>query len=167
MTDMQKPNVDELVAAWQAYFKTVDEWQELIEGVEPKATGCGPVYELENRLGRTNESLAIADMRSIKYATPHYHANGEAEVYFVLNGSGLVVVGNEEKQAEKSDVVVIPPDTAHYTIPDKVHGLVLAVVNTPPFNPENAVDIVEDSPEVAFDLSKFKQLTNENNQQTT
>lgn len=167
MTDTQNQDINELVNAWQAYFKTVDNWQELIEGIEPKATGCGPVYELDNTLDRSNESLAIADMRNIEYATPHYHTNGETEIYFVLSGSGLVVVGNEEKRIKKDDVVVIPLDTAHYTIPDKEHGLVLAVANTPPFNPVNAVDITEDSPEFAFDLHKFQQLTTKNGQEAT
>lgn len=167
MTDIQNQDINELVSAWQEYFKTIDNWQELIEGIEPKATGCGPVYELDNKLDRVNESLAIADMRDIEYATPHYHTNDETEIYFVLNGSGLVVIGNGEKRVEKDDVIVIPPDTAHYTIPDKGQGLVLAVVNTPPFNPANAVDITEDSPQFAFDLHKFQQLTNKNDQEAT
>lgn len=165
MTDTQNSTINELVTAWKTYFETVDNWQKLVTGIEPKTTGCGPVYELENKLNRPNESLAIADMRGIEYATPHYHANGETEVYFALEGAGLVVVGSEETQSKKGSVIVIPPDTAHYAIPDKVQGLILAVVNTPPFSIANNIDLADDNPEVNFDLNMFKQLTNQNGEE--
>lgn len=154
---MKQAEIDELVAAWQEYFKTLDDWKILTENIEPKATGCGPVYELGNLIDRPNQSVAIADMRKIPFATPHYHTNGETEIYFVLEGSGQVVVGSEVKDVDKGSVVITSTDTAHFVIPKE--GLVLAVVNTPPFNPANSVDVTKSAPAVGYDHEQFKELT--------
>lgn len=154
---MKQTEIDELVTALQEYFKTLDDWKILTENIEPKATGCGPVYELGNLIDRPNQSVAIADMCQIPFATPHYHTNGEAEIYFVLEGTGTVVVGGEVKPLEKGAVVVTPTDIAHFVIPKE--GLVLAVINTPPFNPTNSVDLSESNPAVGYDHEQFIQLT--------
>ncbi len=119
-----------VVAAWQPYLDSIDDWQQVVEGIEPKPTGCGPVYELPNPVDRPNESFAIADMRELKVYEPHYHANGETEIYVVLQGLGTIVVGMKEQRIEKGSVIVTPPDTTHFTIPES--DLVLAVINTPP-----------------------------------
>ena len=58
--------------------------------IHPKPTGCGPVYELKNPIERPNESFAIADMREIQVAEPHYHP--ETEIYFVLEGRGRMFI---------------------------------------------------------------------------
>lgn len=153
------PEIQALVDTWQAYLTPVDNWQDLVQGVEPKATGCGPVYELDNPLERPNESFAIADMRGVDFAQPHYHANGEIEVYFVLAGLGRVVVGNEIRVVAQGDVVVTPSGTTHYAIPHKEQGLVLGVVNTPPFRLENNIDVIGTDPDVGYDHSMFLELT--------
>jgi len=153
------PEIKPLIDAWQPYVAAVEDWQTLVEGVEPKATGCGPVYELDNPIGRSDESFAVADMRGIEFAQPHYHANGEVEVYFVLHGLGRVVVGNEILQVEKGSVVVTPSGTVHYALPDKEQGLVLAVVNTPPFELANNIDVSETDPAHHYDHKLFKHLT--------
>jgi mannose-6-phosphate isomerase-like protein (cupin superfamily) len=149
--------MDELIKNWKDYLRTVEDWKTLIKNVEPKQTGCGPVYELENPIGRPNESFALADMREGKVSVPHYHANGEVEIYFVLEGSGIVVVGGEEVVIEKNSVVVIPSGIGHYAIPQS--NLVLAVVNTPPFNPANNIDLTESNQEVKFDKEQCERLT--------
>jgi mannose-6-phosphate isomerase-like protein (cupin superfamily) len=158
MTKQPSTQTDEIVSAWRQFLKTAD-WRKLIAGIEPKATGCGPVYEVSSPLERPSESLAIADMRQIPFATPHYHTNGEVEMYFVLEGSGLVVVGGKELSLQKDGFAVIPPETAHYVFPAKDEGLVLAVVNTPPFNPDNNIDLTQSNPAVAYDHQQFLRLT--------
>ncbi len=153
------PEIQALVDAWRPYLDGIEDWQTLVEGVEPKATGCGPVHELDNPLGRSDESFAVADMRGVKFAQPHYHANGEVEVYLVLHGLGQVVVGSEVLQVEKGSVVVTPSGTTHYALPDPEQGLVLAVVNTPPFNPTNNIDVTETDPAHNYDHELFGRLT--------
>jgi len=122
--------MNEIIIAWQIYLNGIDSWQNLVIGIKPKQTGCGLVYELPNPIPRENESFAIADMSNLTFAEPHYHP--ETEIYFILQGSGLIVIGGQEQRVQKGSIVIIPSNIAHFTIPEK--DLVLAVVNTPPFN---------------------------------
>ena len=154
---MSTANIEAAVAAWQPYIETIGDWQELVGGLEPKPTGCGPVYEPDNPLpDRGEESFAIADMRDVFIAEPHYHPNGETEIYFVLTGVGKVVVGGKENPVKPGSVVVTPPDTAHFTIPEK--DLVIAVVNVPSFNPDNYVPVTDTDKEVGFDNEQLARL---------
>lgn len=150
------PEIEELIAAWQQYITTMGDWQKVVEGVTPKDTYCGPVYEPASPLDRPNESFAIADMRAIRVAEPHYHTNGETETYFILSGSGLTVVGGEELEIKTGDVIVTPPETAHFTIPKE--NLVLIVINTPPFNPDNNIHVDETNQKVKYDHEQYKKL---------
>lgn len=143
--NVNTPEIEELIAAWQAYLKTVD-WQTLIAGIEPKIGGCGKVYELDNPLDRPNESFAIADMRGLEFSEPHKHINGETEIYFILEGMGKISLGIGDdarfEGLQPGVVIVTPPDTPHGTYsPHK--DLVLAVVNTPPFDAGNVVTLNE------------------------
>ncbi len=151
-----KPEIEELITAWQQYIAGMGDWQKVVENVTPKQTYCGPIYEPTSPLHRPNESFAISDMRNVKVAEPHYHMGGETEVYFVLSGSGLTVVGGEELQVRAGDVIVTPPETAHFTIPKE--NLVMLVINTPPFNPENNIHVDETKPEIKYDHEQYKKL---------
>ncbi len=153
---VMKNNIQVLLDRWLPYLNALD-WQEAVQRVEPKLTPCGPIYELENPMSETSESFAIADMRTVRCCSPHYHANGETETYVVLQGTGLVVVGGEEKHVEKGDVIVAPPGVVHFTIPGQ--DLVLGIVNTPPFNPANIVEVHETDLTVGFDRVQFNRLT--------
>lgn len=134
--------MNEIIIAWQLYLNSIDNWQQLTKGVDPKQTGCGLIYELSNPIDRPHESFAIADMRSIKCTEPHYHRE-ETEIYFVLQGHGIVVVGDKEEKVQKGSVIVTPPHNVHYTIPRE--NLVLAVINTPPFKVENYIPFTSEN----------------------
>lgn len=151
---------NEVVTAWKKYSQGVVDWKKLADGIEPFKGGCGLIYELGNPLERNNEDCALADMTGINVAEPHYHPTDNWELYFILEGSGLVVTGKEEQAVKVGDAVIIPPATVHYTIPG-THGLVLLAVNTPPFSPENYIVI---DPSVSdkvheFSAPRFTQLT--------
>jgi mannose-6-phosphate isomerase-like protein (cupin superfamily) len=139
--------MDEVVRVWEDYFKTISNWKVLIEGIEPKDGGCGLVYELPNPIDRPNESFAIADMTNLEISEPHMHANGETEIYFVIQGVGRIAVGDEITELAPGVTIVTPPETTHVTLPGE--GLVLAVVNTPPFELDNYVSQSETEPQVA------------------
>ena len=109
-------------------------------------------------LDRPHEDFAIADMRNVEVAKPHYHTNGTTEVYFIISGSGTTVVGGTEVPVKAGDVIVTPPETAHFTIPNE--NLVMVVVNTPPFDSSNVVEVLEESkPEVGYDHEQYRKLT--------
>jgi len=146
-------NFSELTQAWDTFFK-VSHWGKLIEGCEPIESGCGLIYELPNYLQRQNEDLAIADMRHIEFSEPHYHI--ETEVYFVLQGGGIIVVGGQEQVIASGDAIVIPSSIAHFVIPN--NECVIAVVNTPPFNRDNYKVVTETNADVCFDRGQFLAL---------
>jgi|GEM_PF-749582 len=151
----------DIIARWQPCMQKLD-WQKTIVGIEPKITPCGHIYEIagsDKTLG-FNESFAIADMRAITCCTPHYHANNEVEIYFVLQGTGLVVVGGQERMVQPGDIVVTPPNTVHYVLPKK--DLVLGIINTPPFDERNFIVVQESDSTVQFDKEQFDRLTEQN-----
>lgn len=148
--------MDELIHAWKDYLNGLEDWQTIVKGVAPKQTQCGPIYEPESPLPGRSETFAISDMRNIKVALPHYHKNGETEIYFVIQGSGLTVVGGEQTQLKKGTVVVTPPNTTHFTIPKS--DLVMMVINTPNFNAQNIVEPTESDPAVKFDKQQYDRL---------
>lgn len=43
---------------------------------------------------------------------PHQHADS-VDVYYVIEGEGLVTIGNEERVLRKGDIVAIPKNTVH------------------------------------------------------
>ncbi len=145
---------DDLIEVWSKCLKDLD-WEPLVEGVEPKPTGCGLVYEVESPLNRPNESFAIADMRGLYETEPHFHLK-EHEIYFVLQGTGIVCVGGVEYQVRPGDAIPTPPHTAHFTVPNA--DLVLGVVNSPPFRAENYVALGGSDPKVGFDSEQYRRL---------
>lgn len=148
--------MDEVIKAWKDYADNLMDWQSVVTGVEPKHTQCGPVYEPPRPLHDRTETFAISDMRSVDVAYPHYHKNGETEIYFVIQGTGLTVVGGEEISLKKGSVVVTPPNTTHYTIPEK--DLVMIVINSPSFNAANIVEPKESDPATKFDKEQYYRL---------
>lgn len=149
---------DETIQAWQE-FCAKNDWQKLIEGVTPKQTGCGPVYELPNYLERPNESFAIVDMREVKVAEPHYHPAPDVEIYLVLQGEALVVVGGEERKVAAGDAVVVTPGHVHFTVPND--QFVIAAINIPEFQPDHYITVPtdQDDPEHKFSAAQFKRLS--------
>lgn len=144
----------ELIAFWVSFLAT-HSWHDLIKNIEPKKVGCGIVYELPH-LSKPGQDFAIVDMREIAVAEPHYHINGETELYFVLQGTAVVVVGKQERHVQKGDVIVTLPHTTHFTISDK--DFVLAVVSTPSVNMNNYVPIFESDATVGFDKEQYERL---------
>ena len=146
----------EAAGVWKDYTDTIKDWRELIVDIEPKLGGCGKVYEIPNPINRPNESFAIADMSELDVAEPHYHPDGVTEIYIILEGLGLTVIGNEERAVNVGDVVVTPPNTAHFTIPNG--NLVLAVINTPPFQEGDYISLTDTNQAVLFDREQFERL---------
>ena len=64
-----------------------------------------------------------------------------------------------ERRVGSGDVVVTPPNTTHYVIPDA--ETVLVAISTPPFMPESYIPVMETDPLVGFDRAQLKRLTSE------
>lgn len=59
-----------------------------------------------------NQSLAEAIVHPGKTTTRHCHHQSE-ELYFILQGEGLMTLGDEQFVVKPQDTVCIPPGTAH------------------------------------------------------
>lgn len=147
----------EVVNFWKKHFAQNNSWEKLTEGVTPFQSGCGSVYVLPGLAERPNESLAIADMRQMPITHPHYH-NIETEIYFVLQGTGTVIVAGKEIQVKPGSIVVTQPGNAHFTVPSENHDLVMAVVNNPPFDINNFINVEKTNNEVGFNKEQYTAL---------
>jgi mannose-6-phosphate isomerase-like protein (cupin superfamily) len=145
-----------MVTAWKQFVYEIKDWQELVKPYKAHHVACGIVYELPNFLSRPHEDFAIVDMRTILFAEPHYHPEGVVEVYMVLQGGATIVVGTHEYRVGPGDVVVIPSLTAHFTIPNS--NFVIAVINTPPYRPEDYFPLTASNDTVCFDQQQFVRL---------
>lgn len=152
-------DIEGLVFLWRYFIKQL-KWEDVIKNVIPRESGCGLVYEIEATRGLPAGDFAIVDMRNIHVSEPHYHCNGEIEIYFVLAGTALIVVSGIEYQVKTGDVIIIEPNKAHFTIPDK--NFVIAAVNIPSFNPENYILLDQTNHSVGFDLEEFNKIILQN-----
>jgi mannose-6-phosphate isomerase-like protein (cupin superfamily) len=59
-----------------------------------------------------NQSLAEARLPVAASTTPHYHPLAE-EIYYILEGSGVMKLGAERKQVGVGDAIAIPPGQIH------------------------------------------------------
>ncbi len=59
-----------------------------------------------------NQSLAEARLPSGAITTRHYHPVTE-EIYFVLEGKGVMWIGEEQREVGPGDAIAIPPGAPH------------------------------------------------------
>jgi mannose-6-phosphate isomerase-like protein (cupin superfamily) len=59
-----------------------------------------------------NQSLAEARIAPGQATTPHYHPVTE-EIYYVLEGSGEMRIGDELREVRVGDAIAIPPGAPH------------------------------------------------------
>lgn len=153
VTSQYPPEIQAMSNAWQAYIASVYNWQTLVKDVKPEEGGCGLIYELPSPLDRPGEDFAIADMRILQVAEPHFHPADNWEVYIAFQGTANVFIADSETRMQAGDALIIPPNTAHYTLPDD--NFVIAVINKPPFKPENYIKLTESDPSVQYDHAQF------------
>lgn len=133
-------HVQEIAAIWQDFYKH-HSYQDLIAQSMPFVDVCGIIYELRGaHLPRQDrESTCVVDMTTVKGATgPHFHRK-TIEIYFVLQGSGTIVIGSREYQVKTGDIIYIPTMVGHYTVP--LQDLIIGVVNEPKFDPTDLIEL--------------------------
>jgi len=59
-----------------------------------------------------NQSLAEARLAPGGRTTPHYHPLTE-EIYYILEGSGRMTIGDETRDMGSGDAIAIPPGAVH------------------------------------------------------
>ena len=59
-----------------------------------------------------NQSLAEARLLPAASTTPHHHVSAE-EIYYILEGEGMMRVGEESRDVGPGDAIAIPPGMVH------------------------------------------------------
>jgi mannose-6-phosphate isomerase-like protein (cupin superfamily) len=59
-----------------------------------------------------NQSLAEARLPPEKSTAPHYHELTE-EIYYILEGRGVMLLGGESREVHTGDAIAIPPGATH------------------------------------------------------
>lgn len=85
-----------------------------------------------------NQSLAEATVPVGGATTAHYHRTTE-ELYYIVSGTGLMRVGEEERAVRRGDCVVIPPGAEHKLSNTGAEPLVLLCCCAPAYSDEDTV----------------------------
>lgn len=84
------------------------------------------------------QSLAEATLAPGQSTQRHHHVKTE-EVYYVLEGSGLMVVGREERQVGPKDAIAIPPGSEHVLTNTGAQDMVFLCCCCPAYTHEDTV----------------------------
>src|SRR5262245_51740512 len=81
------------------------------------AVGTKDVSEIRELLAHrnsciANQSLAEARLPPGMSTTPHYHPRTE-EIYYLLEGTGHMRIGDETRDVGPGDAIAIPPGVVH------------------------------------------------------
>jgi len=86
-------------------------------------------------VGPENSGSRLLDFRISRYAPNAYvqeHSHKvQEQVYYVLEGEGMLVVGKEKHLMRAHDYVYLPPGVPHSITNTGLSGLVFLVVTTP------------------------------------
>ncbi len=142
LSDKQEAGqLQEPIAAWKTFYNHAD-YPTFMANVDALESGCGIIYELHGipDLDAPHDGTAcIVDMRKIAGATePHVHYK-TTEVYYVLEGSGTIVIGEREYPVSQGDVITVPAGVGHYSVPSE--NFILGVVSFPFFDINDHVDL--------------------------
>jgi mannose-6-phosphate isomerase-like protein (cupin superfamily) len=100
-----------------------------------EAEGCY-ITELSNSPADPAVSIAKARVES-NVTTSWHQLSGVTERYCILEGTGVVEVGNEDpKNVSVGDVVIIPPMTRQRITNNGETDLIFLAICTPRFTPE-------------------------------
>ncbi len=83
-----------------------------------------------------NQSLAEATLPSGGETERHYHRDSE-EIYFVLDGTGVMEVDGEAAEVEVGDAVAIPPGAWHQIRATGTGSLRFLCCCAPPYRHED------------------------------
>jgi mannose-6-phosphate isomerase-like protein (cupin superfamily) len=84
------------------------------------------------------QSLAEATLPPGTATTPHYHPRSE-EIYYILQGQGVMRIGDEVREVGPLDAIAIPPGAIHQLRNPGPEPLVLLCCCAPGYEHEDTV----------------------------
>jgi len=85
-----------------------------------------------------NQSLAEATVPVGGATAAHYHRTTE-ELYYIVSGSGLMRIAEEERDVRRGDCIVIPPGAEHKLTNTGSEPLILLCCCAPAYSDEDTV----------------------------
>jgi mannose-6-phosphate isomerase-like protein (cupin superfamily) len=115
------------------------------ELADPLVTQTGEIiYELIGAAGDESEipnhSLARIVLPPGKSSSLHYHKISQ-ETYYILQGVGLLKVGDETERVSAGQACYIPAGQVHQISNQTEHDLVFLAVCTPAWIPEDSFEV--------------------------
>ena len=95
------------------------------------------------RKGQGRVSLAMETLEPGQHTEPHWHTHLE-EIYYILTGRGRMEIGNEAREVEPGDAILIPINQVHCLHNIGGDDLVLLCVVSPPWYPKDHHPVRED-----------------------
>ncbi len=110
------------------------------DGLRLRDDRYGTVYELLAPSGPLQRAgMATAEIDPGARSPLHVHRITE-ETYFVLDGTGVMILGDEEIVIGPGDTVMIPPELPH-AIEAGPGGMRVLVLTAPPYDPDDDIEI--------------------------
>jgi mannose-6-phosphate isomerase-like protein (cupin superfamily) len=85
-----------------------------------------------------NQSLAEARLAPGQSTTPHFHRASE-EIYYILEGRGVMQIENEMQSVGPGDAIAIPPNARHQISNTGTEGLKFLCCCAPAYEHEDTV----------------------------
>jgi len=123
--------------------------------VKHEPSACGRILPLSSADDFKEVNLAIAEINTP--TIPHFHKE-RTEFYFVLDGEGKLIAGlKTSHKIKKGVLVIIPPNTVHYTIPRI--PLKVMTISTPAWTKEDEhiIHNISEIEWIKLDYSDFRE----------
>ena len=93
--------------------------------------------------GQGRMSLAMETLQPGQHTDPHWHSHLE-EIYYILTGQGRMEIGDEAREVQAGDAILIPINCLHCLHNSGDDDLVLLCATSPPWYPEDYHSVKED-----------------------
>ncbi|HON08266.1 MAG TPA: cupin domain-containing protein [Verrucomicrobiota bacterium] len=93
------------------------------EEAKKQRSTCGYRYRLISK--EDKDVAAYVHIVDIQDSKPHYHKR-TAEIYYVLEGDGEIILDGKKHQISKGSIIHIPPDVVHSAL-GKMQVLVVGI----------------------------------------
>jgi len=110
--------------------------------VEPDI--CGTVIEMINPASSASTKLSFAKLiiSPMEKSQKHYHLKTE-EVYFILSGSGEMIIGDEAFSIREGHAIFIPIGAPHQIINKTHQNLIFVCADSPVFEADDVFEVNE------------------------
>ncbi len=94
---------------------------------------CGKIQEMHQ-----SKNLSVSYATITGKAKPHKHKVME-EVYYIVKGTGKMVIDKETFKIKSGDIISIPKNKIHYVEKTSVESVEIVVVTHPKFDPSDVL----------------------------